>query len=118
MLTRWRANLKHAAASGSFIPQLSDVRIHPDAGNFLCGFIYYNSLAHYYDLHGYGGERPVAFMHVPDLSGEAKVKEGWEVAVALIKALVQSRKEVGVANYEGEEGMAVQDDDSRNNTVA
>ena len=87
----------------------------------MCGFIYYNSLAHYYDLYGFRGERPVVFMHVPDLSGsEAKLKEGWEVAVALIKALVESRRKVGVSNYGEEEVMGIdgQEDDSKNNTIA
>lgn len=61
----------------------------------------------------------MVFMHVPDLSGsEAGLREGWEVAVALIKALVQSRREKGVRNGGAKEKeKGVQEDDSRNNVV-
>lgn len=72
-----------------------DVRISPDAGNYMCGFIYYNSLAHYYSLDP--SNRPVAFLHVPDLSAsKEKLDTGREVAITLIKALVESRRKVGV----------------------
>lgn len=117
VIARWKAHLGYphsdtdgaAAANGSVnananangeakhIPRwtLPDVRLSPDAGNFMCGYIYYNSLAHYYRVQG--EERPVVFMHVPDLShSEEKMKEGWEVTVALIKALVESLREVGI----------------------
>lgn len=57
-------------------------------------------------------------MHVPDLSAsEAKLHEGWEVAVALIKALVESRRKVGVGKGEKKGGVAGQEDDARNNTA-
>ena len=70
------------------------MRISTDAGNFLCGFIYYNSLAHYFNIKE--DERPVVFLHVPDLSSsQDKLREGWETTVALIKALVESRREAG-----------------------
>lgn len=99
VLTRWKANLNrtHANANASAPQGGPDVRISPDAGNFLCGFIYYNSLAHYYALDE--GERPVVFLHVPDLSrSEVMLKEGWEVAVALIKSLVQSKRKIGLTH--------------------
>lgn len=77
------------------IEELPDVRLSPDAGNFLCGFTYFNSLAHYYTIKE--DEMPVVFLHVPDLSSsEGKLREGWEVTVALIKALVESRRKLGV----------------------
>lgn len=59
-------------------------------------------------------------MHVPDLSGsEAKLREGWKVAVALIKALVESRRKAGIGrgNAEKKEEGVGQEDDARNNTV-
>ena len=55
-------------------------------------------------------------MHVPDLSkSQARLREGWEVAVALIKALVESRRKMGVRNG-GDEGIGGQEDDRKNNT--
>lgn len=67
VLARWKENLSPSTGEekkdGNGRP---DVRISHDAGNFLCGFIYYNSLAHYFSIKE--DERPVAFLHVPDLS--------------------------------------------------
>ncbi|KAH8727085.1 hypothetical protein GQ44DRAFT_678033 [Phaeosphaeriaceae sp. PMI808] len=110
VLARWRANLGCYSVDGDAVEEgIPDVRLSPDAGNFLCGFIYYNSLAHYFSVRG--DERPVAFLHVPDLSSsEDKLREGWEVAVALIKALVESRRKNGVvamAKNQGQEGKGM-----------
>ena len=117
---------------------MPDVRINPDAGNFLCGFIYYNSLAWCHSKNpkpsssetngdttnggaaNGGAKAPpsVIFMHVPDLtSSESKLHEGWEVTVALIKALVESRRKAGVGRESKKAGSVVQEDDARNNTV-
>jgi pyrrolidone-carboxylate peptidase len=96
VLARWKANLGYSSVEGRGSDEdAPDVRLSPDAGNFLCGFIYYNSLAHYFSIKE--DERPVAFLHVPDLThSEDKLREGWEVAVALIKALVESKRKNGV----------------------
>ena len=98
VLARWKANLGYASVEGNAEDEdAPDVRLSPDAGNFLCGFIYYNSLAHYFSIKE--DERPVAFMHVPDLTySEDKLREGWEVAVALIKALVESKRKNGAVD--------------------
>ncbi|KAH9880095.1 hypothetical protein J1614_002121 [Plenodomus biglobosus] len=94
VLARWRRNLK--CGSDASTP---DVRISRDPGNFLCGFIYYNSLAHYYSLKK--DERPVVFLHVPDISrSEDEMQKGLDVTIALIKALVQSLQDVGVIREE------------------
>lgn len=96
VLARWKANLGYSSVEGSAEDEdMPDVRLSPDAGNFLCGFIYYNSLAHYHSIRA--DERPVAFLHVPDLSNsQDNMREGWEIAVALIKALVESRRYNGI----------------------
>lgn len=98
VLECWKANLESTAPSQDTTTidkkTSPDVRISTDPGNFLCGFIYYNSLAHYFSIKE--DERPVMFLHVPDLtSSEEKMKEGWDVTVALIKALVESRRKAG-----------------------
>ncbi|KAF2849282.1 pyroglutamyl peptidase-like protein type I [Plenodomus tracheiphilus IPT5] len=102
VLTRWRANLNSNSCATT-----PDVRISQDPGNFLCGFIYYNSLAHYYSLNH--DERPVMFLHVPDISrSEDEMKTGLDVTLALIKALVQSYQEVGVLRGERNGPMSVE----------
>lgn len=88
----------------SLLPDHSiDIRPSPDAGNFLCGFTYYSSLALFAREgteggigNGVQGERPVMFLHVPVLNGEAEVRQGREVACALVRAMVESRREIGV----------------------
>lgn len=98
VLARWRANLGYSSLNtDAETEKKPDVRLSPDAGNFLCGFIYWNSLAHYFSIKE--DERPVVFMHVPDLSDrDEKLDTGREVAIALIRALVESRRQVGVVD--------------------
>lgn len=123
---RWRAHFASSStATSQGVKQVHgvnvtpDLRANPDAGNFLCGFIYYNSLARYHELNGEHGERPVVFLHVPDLTAsQEKLDEGRAVAIALIKALVESRREVGVARCgKSGGGGGAQEDDRRNNTA-
>ncbi|KAE9980753.1 hypothetical protein EG327_006445 [Venturia inaequalis] len=71
-----------------------DIRLSSDPGNFLCGFIYYMSMSWFWRKQA--KERPVMFLHVPLLTGEEEVEEGKGVAIGLIKALVESRRELGV----------------------
>jgi pyroglutamyl-peptidase len=109
VLERWRAGLECDASGSSYgAAKRPDVRISHDAGNFLCGFIYYNSLAHFHTISE--KERPVVFMHVPDLSdSEEKMREGRNVTIELIKALVESRRERGVVDQDekAKEGTGV-----------
>ncbi|KAF2868864.1 pyroglutamyl peptidase-like protein type I [Massariosphaeria phaeospora] len=98
VLQRWKANLRSSTADAEHEKNKTpDVRLSLDAGNFLCGFIYYNSLAHYFALED--NQRPVAFLHVPDLSNSQDLLDtGREVAIALIRSLVESRRQVGVTD--------------------
>ncbi|PSN62781.1 peptidase C15, pyroglutamyl peptidase I-like protein [Corynespora cassiicola Philippines] len=73
VVARWEDDLRPAAEEARKKP---DVRPSPDAGNFMCGFIYYNSLAHYFSLDE--AHRPVAFLHVPDLTGGGEGGDGCE----------------------------------------
>lgn len=64
-----------------------DLRISDDAGHYLCDFIYYSSLATCYKQ---GKERKVVFFHVPADPAEAIIKQGQELAVNLVRAIVES----------------------------
>ncbi|KAL4922837.1 hypothetical protein BDW62DRAFT_3501 [Aspergillus aurantiobrunneus] len=66
-------------------PPGADIRISEDAGRYLCEFIFYTSLSLAYQE---GRDRNVAFFHVPSACGDEDIGTGREVAIALIKALV------------------------------
>ncbi|KAF9888073.1 hypothetical protein FE257_009338 [Aspergillus nanangensis] len=70
----------------SFVVPGSDIRISPDAGRYLCEFIFYQSLAVAFQG---GHDRNVAFFHVPSSCNEDTIQKGKGVAIALIKALVE-----------------------------
>jgi pyrrolidone-carboxylate peptidase len=64
-----------------------DLRISEDPGRYLCDFIYYSSLAHLYKA---DRRRNVVFLHVPSDASDAYVTQGRELALNLIRALVES----------------------------
>jgi len=82
---RWRENVKGEKV---------DLRPSNDPGLFLCGFIYYLSMAWFYKQ-GKDVERPVIFLHVPELKTEEEVEEGRQVAIGLLRSMVASRKKLG-----------------------
>lgn len=61
----------------------AEVRGTDDVGEFLCGFIYLNSLL-------LKSDRRVLFLHVPQCSTEGEVEIGKEVTENLIRAMVAS----------------------------
>lgn len=63
-----------------------------NAGYYLCDFIYYSSLSHFWRKNGENGKRPVVFLHVPPESDEAVLEKGREVTKALIRAIVASER--------------------------
>ncbi|KAF4305491.1 hypothetical protein GTA08_BOTSDO06451 [Botryosphaeria dothidea] len=70
-----------------------EVRPSDDVGSYLCGFIYYNSLAWFWEREREkeeegGVERPVLFLHVPACPEGRDVERGTEITVELIKAMV------------------------------
>ncbi|KAL4784320.1 hypothetical protein BJX76DRAFT_357168 [Aspergillus varians] len=69
----------------AFGPSDTDIRISEDAGRYLCEFIFYTSLSLAFQD---GRDRNVAFFHVPSSCRDEDIEVGREVAVALIKALV------------------------------
>ncbi|WPH00492.1 Hypothetical protein R9X50_00332100 [Acrodontium crateriforme] len=69
----------------------ADCRLSEDAGNFLCDYTYFNSLAWFGRRNkrmegGKASDRPVMFLHVP--AEVERIPQGKEVAIALIRALV------------------------------
>jgi len=82
---RWRSNV---------INPDTDIRPSDDPGTFLCGFIYYLSMSWYWKKQA--EERPVMFLHVPNLPKDEDIEEGRTVALGLIRALVESRERVGI----------------------
>jgi hypothetical protein len=135
-----------------------DLRISNDAGNFLCGFSYYFSLAKLWDLRSSRAQKPsqektqpsnaseeklsqsridtkrrrqdssamstlpqsetegshrdqpcAAFLHVPDLTySDEAMEKGREIVIGLIRALVESKANVGVGDGFGSEKEVVQ----------
>ena len=82
----------------SQLPEGITVDGSDDAGNYLCDFIYYSSLSHFWKKNGEDGKRPVVFLHVPPESDEEVLQKGREVTKALITAVVASelRVEMGM----------------------
>ena len=59
----------------------------------MCEYILFTSLLEY-EKHAAGGKPPVTFLHVPAEKEPEDIKRGIEVAVGLIKALVDGRPDL------------------------
>ncbi|KAK7421914.1 hypothetical protein QQX98_001908 [Neonectria punicea] len=77
VLTRWQ---RHSSKD-------MDLRISEDAGRYLCDFIYYSSLA---ELWKQDRPRKVVFFHVPADASHTSIAQGRELAVNLIRSIVES----------------------------
>lgn len=75
------------------LPEGITVKGSDDAGNYLCDFIYFSSLSHFWKKNGDSGKRPVVFLHVPPESDKDVLQKGREVTMALIRAIVASERE-------------------------
>ena len=76
----------------SQLPEGITVKTSDDAGNYLCDFIYYSSLSHFW--RGDSGKRSVIFLHVPPESEEEVLEKGRKVTEVLIRAIVASEKNI------------------------
>ncbi|KAH7170671.1 hypothetical protein EDB81DRAFT_776350 [Dactylonectria macrodidyma] len=77
VLARWQG----------YSPKDADLRVSEDAGRYLCDFIYFSSLA---QLWKQERERKVVFFHVPADASESSVARGRDLAVNLIRSIVES----------------------------
>ena len=91
---RWQ---KHLQSVEGVVTKPSD-----DPGNYMCAFIYYASMAWFWKRGA--EERPVMFLHVPDCPTEEDVEVGRQVTMGLIRALVESRENLGVFDPLKKEG--------------
>jgi pyrrolidone-carboxylate peptidase len=92
VLVKWRANL---SSSDSKINKTNksagiDLRTSDDVGYYVCGFVYYTTLEWFWKTNGAQGLRRVLFLHVPKLEGTKDFEKGKDVAIALIKAVIDS----------------------------
>ena len=65
----------------------ADLRIEADAGHYLCGFIYYAGLVERWRKQE---ERNVLFVHTKGETDDDTVAEGREVALAVIRAAIET----------------------------
>lgn len=77
-----------------------DLRISNDAGHFLCDFVYYSSLAH---LQKANRPRKVVFLHVPSHSTDAFIRQGRELTMNLIRAIVESEAARNTGEFTSQE---------------
>lgn len=68
-------------------PKDANIRISEDAGRYLCDFIYFSSLAHLWKARR---PRRVLFLHVPADQSAATIRSGTELALQLIRSIVDS----------------------------
>ena len=72
----------------------ADLHISDDPGRYLCDFIYYSSMAH---LRAQQRPRKVVFLHVPATATEESIARGRDLAVNLIRAIVDSETAAAAA---------------------
>jgi pyroglutamyl-peptidase len=77
--------LKHVQSILKATDNSADVRLSTDAGDFLCGFVFYTGLVERWRL---SEDQNVIFLHLKPDVDEAIMQEGKEVAMAVIRAAV------------------------------
>lgn len=92
VLRKWRSRIEALPANSPAYG--ADCRPSNDAGNYLCDYLYFNSLAWYGRRSGCmddgaAADRPVLFLHVPAEADEQTLAKGNIVTLALIEAMVE-----------------------------
>jgi hypothetical protein len=68
-----------------------EVRVHPDSGNYLCGFISYESFA---QKHFNGYSAKAIFCHVPSWRGEKRLGIGRDFVCGLIGQIAMQQSSI------------------------
>jgi len=76
-----------AARWKNSVGKLADVRAVDDVGNYVCGFVYYLTLEHFWKRGD--GDKKVVFFHVPWLKGEKELDRGKKVTMDLVRAVAE-----------------------------
>jgi pyroglutamyl-peptidase len=92
VLVKWLAQVSKRAGKekkkGEGKTKEVNLRMSDDVGSYVCGFVYYVSLEWFWKRGERG--RNVIFLHIPPLTGKEDEERGKEIAVALIRAAVES----------------------------
>jgi pyroglutamyl-peptidase len=83
LLRSWKGGMPRA---GKGKPEI-DLRVSDDVGNYVCGLLYYASMAKM--RRDARDDARVVFLHLPPLSTVAALEEGERVVMALVKALAE-----------------------------
>ncbi|KAL9617039.1 MAG: hypothetical protein Q9160_008156 [Pyrenula sp. 1 TL-2023] len=86
-----KASAKKGGKKDGKVVTENDVRLSDDVGTYICGFIYYTSLAWF--VQNSANRRPVVFFHVPTLPTGEDLDEATKITTVLIEALVESEME-------------------------
>lgn len=92
------AKTKKKGSNSRLLPP--DIQLSDDVGSYVCGLLYYASLAAVQDERKKVPSRDpdvpwtkhVLFLHVPPMEGEEELRQGAEVITALVQALVAEIK--------------------------
>lgn len=93
LMRKWRLTISQAPVGSPAYG--ADCRESEDAGHFICDYTYFNSLVWYARRNmrregGASSDRPVMFLHVPAESDPKTLEKGRGVAMALIRAMVDT----------------------------
>ena len=90
VLERWRGQLRSISTKSGKKKERGkdqeiDVRLSDDVGNYVCGFVFYATLAEMAKRND--GKGTALFLHVPPLETDMDLEKGKAVVIGLVQAL-------------------------------